>query len=159
MSTKLDVEKADTYKTLRLRYYILSYLIGYIFPIVYFIIKLGVTKEKTTVVLPVLIAGLFAIIKITMDVPRWVATWEPSFTKGMVKALPKLLIFIFLITFGVALMYVVKERIDLAFKGYFETVFVLFGGQSVGSIFAAFHLKYKELYLMSKGYVLGVVNK
>jgi hypothetical protein len=26
-------------------------------------------------------------------------------------------------------------------------------------VFDAFHLKYKELYLISKGYVLGVVNK
>ena len=41
---------------------------------------------------------------------------------------------------------------------YFETVLVLFGGIAVGSVIEAFHLKYKELDLIAKGY-LGVVNK
>lgn len=155
------MEKEIQYKKLKNKYYIISYAIGYVFPILYFLIKYGVfrTEQKTHFVIPLLIAFLFGIIRLTMDISEWVKTWEPSFKKGLFKAIPKLLIFIFLVTFGVALKYVVEQRIQMAFYSYFETVFVLFGGQAVGAIFGAFHLKYKELYLMSKGYVLGVVNK
>ena len=149
----------DNYKKLKNYYYWLAFLTGYIFPFMYFFIKLGVTKQTTKIVIPTLIVGVLAILKLASDIPRWVSTWEPSFKKGLVKAIPKILLFIMLITLGLTLKYILKRQIDLAFTAYFETVFVLFGSMSVGSVFEAFHLKYKELYLISKGYVLGVVNK
>jgi len=137
------------------------YITGYVFPIVYFVIRLGIIKTETStnIVVPVLVTSVIAILKLAMDIPRWVATWKPSFMKGLIKAIPKLLIFIFLMTLGFALQYAVKRAIDIAFTSYFETVLVVFGGQALGSIFGAFYLKYKELYLISIGYVLGTVNK
>jgi hypothetical protein len=149
------------YQKLKNRYYWLGFLTGYVLPFVYFAIKLGFTEQSVSnkIVMPVLVVGTLGIIKLASDMPRWVSTWEPSFMKGLAKATPKILLFIVLITLGLTLKYVIENSIDVAFTAYFETVIVLFGSMSVASIFEAFHLKYKELYLISKGYVLGVVNK
>lgn len=147
------------YVRLRNGYYWLAFLTSYIFPFVYFLIKLGITQQSTKVVMPGVVILILAVTKIGVDIPKWVSTWQPSFLKGLVQALPKILLFIVLITLGLVLKYVLERQIEVAFASYFETVLVLFGGMSIGSIFEAFHLKYKELYLISKGYVLGVVNK
>ena len=151
----------NNYDKLRVRYYWLAFITSYIFPFAYFAIKLGLTQEDRSakIVMPVLIIGILGIIKLSSDIPRWVSTWQPSFLKGLIKAVPKILLFIILITLGLTLKYVLENSIDVSFVSYFETVLVLFGGMAVGSIFEAFHLKYKELDLMSKGYVLGVINK
>jgi hypothetical protein len=140
-------------------YYALAYLCGYIFPFAYFLIRSGLTQEVTRIVFPTVLIGALGVIKLASDIPDWVATWRPSFLKGLVKGIPKFLLFIFFITLGLLVKYVAERQIDLAFYTYFETVLVLFGGLSLGAIFDAFHLKYKELYLISKGYVLGVINK
>ena len=142
-------------------FYALAYLFSYIGPFLYFAIKYGLVykEERTRVFFPLILITTLGIVKIASDIPQWVATWEPSFLKGMVKAIPKLLLFIFFVTFGLTIKYVAEKSLDIAFFTYFETVFVLFGGLAVGSILDAFHLKYKELYLISKGYVLGVVNR
>jgi hypothetical protein len=149
------------YNTLKNRYYWIAFATGYLFPFMYFAIKLGFTQESVSskIVMPVLIVGTLGVLKLSSDLPRWVSTWEPSFYKGLMKALPKLVLFIILITLGLSLKYIIERSIDVSFASYFETVIVLFGSMSVASIFEAFHLKYKELYLISKGYVLGVVNK
>jgi cation transport ATPase len=144
---------------LRLLYYWIAFTLSYIFPFVYFLVKLGITKTSTTVVLPTLFLGIIAIVKLAIDIPKWVETWRPSFKKGLIKALPKLCLFIILITLGLTLRYMINNAIQIAFSVYFETVLVLFGGMAVGSIFEAYHLKYKELDLINKGYVLGVVRK
>jgi hypothetical protein len=147
------------YYMLRLLYYWIAFTLSYIFPFVYFLVKLGITKTSTTVVLPTLFLGIIAIVKLAIDIPKWVETWKPSFKKGLIKALPKLCLFIILITLGLTLRYMINNAIQIAFSVYFETVLVLFGGMAVGSIFEAYHLKYKELDLINKGYVLGVVRK
>lgn len=147
------------YYMLRLLYYWIAFTLSYIFPFVYFLVKLGITKTSTTVVLPTLFLGMIAIVKLAIDIPKWVETWKPSFKKGLIKALPKLCLFIILITLGLTLRYMINNAIQIAFAVYFETVLVLFGGMAVGSIFEAYHLKYKELDLIDKGYVLGVVRK
>ena len=64
-----------------------------------------------------------------------------------------------LITLGLALKYIIESQLEVAFHMYFETVLVVFGSIAVASIIEAVHLKYKELDLIEKGYVLGVVNK
>ena len=140
-------------------YYAISYAVSYIFPFTYFLIKLGVTEQVTKIVMPVLFIGFLGISKLALDIPGWISTWEPSLKKGLFKAIPKLLLFVVLITLGLTLKYMIESAIDVAFFTYFETVIVLFGGMALGSIFEAYHLMYKELYLISKGYVLGVVNK
>lgn len=147
------------YYMLRLLYYWIAFTLSYIFPFVYFLVKLGITKTSTTVVLPTLFLGIIAIVKLAIDIPKWVETWQPSFKKGLIKALPKLCLFIILITLGLTLRYMINNAIQIAFSVYFETVLVLFGGMAVGSVFEAYHLKYKELDLIDKGYVLGVVRK
>lgn len=156
-----DTQEQKELKKKKNIHYILAYGIGYVFPFVYFAIKLGITKEETVTkfMMPVLLIGFIGIMKLATDIPQWVKTWEPSFTKGIIKAIPKILLFILLMTMGLTLKFMLERQIQLAFNTYFETVLVFFGGLSVGSIFEAFHLKYKELYLISKGYVLGVVNK
>lgn len=149
------------YATLKNRYYWIGFLIGYVLPFAYFAIKLGFTQDSVSskLVIPTIIVGTLGIIKLASDIPQWVSAWEPSLFKGLVKASPKILLFIVLITLGLTLKYVIENAIDVAFTSYFETVIVLFGSMAVASVFDAFHLKYKELYLLSKGYVLGVVNK
>lgn len=153
-------EQQKEFKKLKNIYYIIAYALGYVFPLVYFIIKLGVTKEVTAtkIVVPILIISFVGISKLASDIPKWVSTWEPSFKKGIIKAIPKFLLFTLLVTMGLTLKYMLHNAIDLAFNSYFETVFVIFGGLCLGAIFEALHLKYKELYLMSKGYVLGTIN-
>lgn len=154
-----DADKLKMYKKNKNKYYILFYLFSYVVPFVYFATKMGVTKEVTTLVVPVLITGMLGVMRLSMDIPSWVSTWEPSLKKGLIKASPKLLLFIVLMTLGLTLRYMLLHVIDVAFFTYFETVLVLFGGMAVGAIFGAYHLMYKELYLISKGYVLGTVNK
>lgn len=143
----------------RYLYYWLSWLVSYIFPFLYFLIKLGITKTATTVVMPVVILGIFAVLKLCSAIPEWVSTWQPSIWKGIVKAIPTYLLFICLITFGLVFKYMLEKQIQVAFGAYFEVILVLFGGLSVGSILYAVHLKYKEEALIAKGYVLGVVNR
>ena len=140
-------------------FYWISFGCSYVFPFVYFFIKSGITQSTTKIVMPILVVMIFAVLKLSADLPKWVATWEPSVKKGLVKAIPTFLLFIVLITFGLALKYIVERQIELAFGTYFETILVLFGGMCVGAIFEAYHLMYKELYLISRGYVLGVVNR
>jgi hypothetical protein len=149
------------YAKLKNTYYWIGFLIGYVLPFAYFAIKLGFTEAAVSskLVMPTIIVGTIGIIKLASDIPQWVSAWEPSLFKGLVKASPKILLFIVLITLGLTLKYVIENAIDVAFTSYFETVIVLFGSMAVASVFDAFHLKYKELYLLSKGYVLGVVNK
>lgn len=147
------------YGRLRYLYYWLMFITSYVFPFSYFFVKWGITKQRTALVIPTVLLLLVGVIKLASDIPDWVRTWSPSFKKGLLKALPKLLLFFSLITVGLGLQYVLKRQIRFTLLPYFETVFVLFGSMSVGSIFGAFHLKYKELHLMSKGYVLGVVNR
>jgi hypothetical protein len=149
------------YAKLKNTYYWIAFLIGYLLPFAYFAIKLGFTEAPVSsrLVMPTIIVGTIGIIKLASDIPQWVSAWEPSLFKGLVKASPKILLFIVLITLGLTLKYVIENAIDVAFTSYFETVIVLFGSMAVASVFDAFHLKYKELYLLSKGYVLGVVNK
>jgi hypothetical protein len=77
----------------------------------------------------------------------------------MLLAIPKLLLFIILIFVGIVLKWLIERQLEASFFTYFETVIVLFGGQAIGAIIEAFHLKYYQLDLIAKGYVLGVVNK
>lgn len=149
----------NNYFKQRVLYYWLAFIASYVFPFTYFFIKLGITKQATKLVLPVVLILALGVIKLASDIPKWVSTWKPSFRKGLIKAIPKLLLFIFLITIGLTLKHMLQRQIEIAFTAYFETVLVLFGGMSVGSIFEAYHLKYKELSLLASGYVLGVVNK
>lgn len=153
------MDKKKTYLGKRALYYWLSFITSYVFPFVYFFIKLGITRQATTLVIPVVLIAIIAVLKLASDIPKWVSTWQPSFKKGLFKALPKLLLFATLITLGLTLKHIIEKQVELAFMTYFETVLVLFGGMAVGSIFGAYHLKYKELDLISKGYVLGVVNR
>lgn len=136
-----------------------AFCIGYVFPFVYFFVTAGVKKQSSRWVLPTLIAGIFMVIKLATDIPKWTETWRPSFWKGMLQATPKLLLFMILMTVGILLEWALTTQIKVAFYMYFETVIVLFGGQALGAIVAAFHLKYRQLDMINKGYVLGVVNK
>jgi len=139
--------------------YWLAVAVGYIFPFVYFFITAGVTKQASKFVMPTLIAGIFLFAKLSADVKEWTKSWQPSFWKGFLIASPKILLFAILISVGLVLKWLVERQIEASFYTYFETVIVLFGGQAVGGIIGAFHLKYYQLDLISKGYVLGVVNK
>lgn len=139
--------------------YWLSIAVGYVFPLVYFIVTAGFTKQASKIVMPTLIAGLFLFAKLTGDIKEWTKSWRPSFWKGMLVAAPKIFLFFILISVGLLLKWLVEKQIEASFYVYFETVFVLFGGQAVGAVIGAFHLKYYQLDLIEKGYVLGVVNK
>ena len=143
----------------RVLYYWLALVVGYVFPFVYFLIRTGVTQQRTTIVFPIILISILAVFKISTDVSGWTKSWKPGIGKGLVKAIPKLLLFILLITFGLALKYIIERQLEVAFHMYFETVLVVFGSIAVASIIEAVHLKYKELDLIEKGYVLGVVNK
>ncbi len=143
----------------RVLYYWMSLVVGYIFPFVYFLIRTGVTQQKTVIVFPIILIGILAVFKISADISSWTKTWKPGIGKGLVKSIPKFLLFILLITFGLALKYIIERQLEVAFHMYFETVLVVFGSIAVASIIEAVHLKYKELDLIEKGYVLGVVNK
>jgi hypothetical protein len=94
--------------------------------------------------MPILILAFLGVIRIAMDVPAWIANWQPSFAKGLLKALPTLLLFGMLITIGLTLQYVIETQPALPFGVYFEAVLTLFGSLSVGSVLEAFHLKFKE---------------
>ena len=145
--------------TKRYLFFWLYYALGYIFPFAYFLSKWGITKKATSIVLPVIFILFLAIIRLCIAIPGWVATWRPSFTKGIIKSIPVYLLFIVLITLGLTLKYILEQQIKFAFTLYFEVIFVLFGSLCCASIFNALHLKYKEIDLIEKGYVLGVVNK
>ena len=140
-------------------YWWLSFITGYLFPFVYFLVKLGVTQTATSIVLPVVILGVFAILKLCDAIPKWVATWQPSVFKGLIKAIPTFLLFICLVTFGLVFKYMLENQFTVAFGTYFEVIFVVFGSLCVSSVLGAFHQKYKEIDLLKKGYVLGVVNR
>lgn len=142
----------------RYMYWWLSFILGYIFPFTYFFIKLGITKTATTVVMPVIILGIIAVLKLCTAIPEWVSTWQPSIMKGIIKSIPVYLLFICLITFGLLFKHMIENQVAVAFGAYFEVVLIVFGGHVLGSLFGAFHLKYKEEDLIKKGYVLGVVN-
>lgn len=137
----------------------LYYAIGYIFPIVYFLCKLGITKKVTTVVMPVLFLVVIAVIKLCTAIPSWVSTWKPSMTKGILYSVPVYLLFIVLMTIGFTLKYIVSAQVEEAFNLYFEVVLVLFGSLCISSVPHALHIKYKELDLIDKGFVLGTVRK
>lgn len=137
----------------------LSFLVSYAVPIIYFATKYGLTKQKVAILLPILVLALFGVIKLGISFKSFVDTWRPSIFKGLLLATPKILLFIILITFGVVLQDLLKKQINVSLYLYFETVITMLGSNCVGSILEAFHLKYKELDLISKGYVLGVVNK
>lgn len=143
----------------RYLYFWLSFLIGYVFPFVYFLCKLGITKTKKAIVIPVIFLGIVGIIKLCLSIPKWVATWKPSFKKGIISAIPIYLMTITMITLGLTLKVLMQKQIEATFTGYFEFVIVFFGSLCVGSVFDALHQKYRELDLIDKGYVLGVVNK
>lgn len=145
--------------TKRIVTYWLARGVGYGFPLTYFFVVSTVTQSSSRLTLPILVSGIFLVIKLTGDIIKWTKTWQPSFWKGLLVALPKLILFSILISIGLLLQWLVETQIDTSFAGYFETVIVLFGGQAVGSVIEAFHLKYYQLDLMDKGYVLGVVNK
>lgn len=142
-------------------YYVLTYIVSYILPITYYVVRYGFikTEERSSIVLPILFISLLGVLRIAMDIPEWVKTWEPSFKKGLVRNVPKILLFVFFMTFGLSLKYIIYKQIDSWFYSYFETVLVVFGGLFAGSFLDAMHLMYKEKYLISKGYVLGVVNR
>jgi len=143
----------------RYLFFWLSFLIGYIFPFVYFLCKLGITKQSTSVVVPVLFLGIVGVIKLCLAIPGWVATWKPSVAKGIIKSIPIYLITILLITLGLVLKVILTKQIEIGFQNYFEFVIVFFGALCIASIFSALHEKYRELDLIDKGYVLGTVNK
>lgn len=153
----LQLDKKVT--TARYIHYWLARSITWAFPFTFFAVKLGITKQASGVVMPVVVIGFLGVIKLASDIPGWVRTWRPSFTKGIVKAIPKIILFMLLITVGVGLSYVFTQQIDINLNPYYEAVLVIFGGASVGSVFEAFHLKYKELDMMQRGYVLGTINK
>lgn len=142
----------------RYLYWWLSFIVGYLFPFTYFFVKLGITKTATSIVMPVVILGIFAILKLCTAIPTWIATWQPSVMKGLIKSIPIFLLFICLVTFGLVFKYMLEHQIEVAFTSYFEVVFVIFGSLSLSSVLGAFHQKYKEIDLLKKGYVLGVVN-
>ena len=143
----------------RYLYFWMYYLIGFIFPLVYFLCKLGITKEITSIVLPVLFIAVIAILKLCSAIPAWISTWRPSVTKGILHSIPMYLLFVLLITIGLTLKYIITKQIEVAFALYFEVVLVLFGSLCVASIPHALHIKYKELDLIEKGYILGTVRK
>ena len=143
----------------RYMFFWISFAIGYIFPFVYFLCKLGITKQKVTIVIPVILIGIVGIIKLCSVIPGWIKTWKPSFLKGLVKGIPIYLTTIFMISLGLLFKYILEHQVKVAVTAYFEFVFVFFGALTIGSIFDAFHLKYKELDMIDKGYVLGTVNK
>lgn len=149
----------NNYTKRRYAYYWFYFIVSYVFPFAYFLAKLGITQHASKIVLPVVLLMAMGVIRLAADIPRWVATWRPCLAKGLVRAIPKVVLFITLITLGLTLKYILDNEIDVAFINYFETVLVLFGSISVGSIIEAYHLKYKELDLIAKGYVLGIVNK
>lgn len=148
-----------THATKRYLFFWLSYTIGYLTPLIYFLVKLGITKKATSIVMPVVLLALLAIIKLSSAIPKWIQTWKPSFVKGLVKAIPVYLLFICLTTIGLTLKVMLEQQIIATFNLYFEVVFVVFGSLCIAGIFDALHLKYKELDMIEKGYVLGVVNK
>jgi len=143
----------------RYLFFWLSFLIGYVFPFVYFLCKLGMTKKSTSVVIPVLFLAIVGVIKLCLAIPGWVATWKPSVTKGIIKSIPIYLITILLITIGLVLKVVLEKQIKVGFQNYFEFILVFFGSLCIASVFSALHEKYRELDLIDKGYVLGTVNK
>ncbi len=148
-----------TNATKRYIYFWLAFALGYVFPFSYFFVKLGITKDGTKVVIPVIFLGIVGILKLCAAIPKWTATWKPSFLKGVLKSIPIYLITLTLITLGLTLKTILDKQINVAFTNYFEFVFVFFGSLCAASIFDALHCKYRELDLLEKGYTLGVVNR
>lgn len=143
----------------RYLYWWVSFALGYIFPFTYFAIKLGITKQAKSIVMPVVILGIVAVLELCKAIPEWISTWRPCFLKGFLKSIPIYLLFACMITFGLVLKYLLENSIVISLNLYFEVVLVVFGSLCVSSVFKALHQKYKELDLLSKGYTLGVVNR
>ena len=96
----------------RYLYWWLSFIVGYLFPFTYFFVKLGITKTATSIVMPVVILGIFAILKLCTAIPTWIATWQPSVMKGLIKSIPIFLLFICLVTFGLVFKYMLEHQIN-----------------------------------------------
>ena len=139
--------------------YWVAFAVGYVFPLLYFIITAGIQKEVTRFVLPTLIVGIILVAKLLVDIPKWTKTWKPSVWKGLLQGLPQILLFIILVTLGLVLKGIAEKQIEIAFRTYFETVGVVFGSQAVSAVVNAFHIKYKQLDLLEKGYVMGTINE
>lgn len=140
----------------RYLFYWLSVAVSYIFPLIYFIVRFTVEVTTTKMIpLPILITLAILMIKISLDIPNWVKDWRPSFLKGFIKGLPVIFMTAIFVSLGLVLDEVTTEFM----KAYWEVIGVLFGGMSTGTIFTAFHLKYKEQDLLAQGYTLGVINK
>ena len=152
-----EIDKSYTMK--RYIFFWITYAIQYLFPTIFYSIRLGITKQKVALVIPVVILMFLAVLKLALSIPSFVASWKPSIKKGLILAIPKFLLFICLMTLGVSLQYLLKKQIELSMYNYFECIIVVFGAACVASVFGALHLKYKELDLIQHGYVLGVVNK
>lgn len=143
----------------RYLFYWLSVAVSYIFPLIYFIVRFTVGVKNTKVIpMPILITLAILVIKISLDIPNWVKDWRPSFLKGFIKGLPVIFMTAIFVSLGLVLEGVIKE-LDAFTDAYWEVIGVLFGGMSTGTIFTAFHLKYKEQDLLAQGYTLGVINK
>lgn len=142
----------------RYLYWWVSFIVRFLFPFAYFGIKLGITKEATTIVMPTVILGVVAIVYLCNAIPDWIKTWRPCFLKGFVKSIPLYLLFISLVTLGLLLKYMLENSIVISFNLYFEVVFVIVGSACIGGVFSALHQQYKEIDLLNKGYTLGVVN-
>lgn len=136
------------------------FIVGYVLPLLYYIVKLGVTKTKTstTLVMPVLLILVVGVIKLSSVIPEWVKTWKPSFIKGIIASIPIYLITIILITCGLVIKTIMEKQITIAFNYYFEFILVFFGALCISSVLKALHLKYRQLDLIDKGYVLGTIN-
>ena len=139
-------------------HFLLFLLFSYVGPLVYFGVTTGVTQQVTKIFLPFLIVGFMGVARLAIEINRWTKHWKPSFMKGLIKGLPKILLFVILVTFGLTFKIMLERQIDVAFRTYFETVLIVFGGGAVGSVFYAFYLYYYEQYLIKIGYVLGAIN-
>ena len=87
-----------------------------------------------------------------------VSTWEPSILKGLIKETPKIIILLIALTAAVMLSKDIKINALIALDNLIVLSIVI-AFVIVGSVFEAFHMKYKELCLLDSGYVLGTVNK
>jgi hypothetical protein len=142
----------------RYLFYWLSVAVSYIFPLIYFIVRFTVGVKTTTVIpMPIIITLAILVIKISLDIPNWIKDWRPSFLKGFIKGLPVIFMTAIFVSLGLVLEGAITELRAFT-NAYWEVIGVLFGGMSTGTIFTAFHLKYKEQHLLSQGYTLGVIN-
>ena len=148
-------------RTLKLRRYIyfwLSFFCAYIMPFIVFAVTLGVFHKTNAIVIPTVLVLILGVIKLMTAIPAWVSTWEPSILKGLIKETPKIIILLIALTIAVMLSKDIKINALIALDNLIVLSIVI-AFVIVGSVFEAFHMKYKELYLLDSGYVLGTVNK